>query len=629
MKEKKSLPQFSIQNSFKILGYLVVGIIFSGTILDAIGNSISLITPPITYGCTAIIAIIWGGLELQAIRYRIKWKKNGQILNIKQLGLMPRLFFLGVLITLYIPIVYVQPNNSSSLPPEVSKEFKEILKEKDIEIDQKDQTIVKMTSQYKKLLSELNSIKWIEETEGDFIHNFKEGNFEEAEIQLLRMLDYHEDKINQSTIKKAEILFKIGQVKEMLLEYEEASNYYKQSTLLDSTNVFNMLIYGNLLFEISDFDEAEIVFSKAHKTAIKQYGVRDTITSECLNNLGTIFIVEGKYRKAITLLKEAIEINEYIRNPSEALAENYTNLSEVYRYLENFKESEKWGTRALNIFRDLFGEFNVDVADLYDNIGVIKLQQNQFDGAFMFQKDALRIRKKILKPNHPDISLSYNNIAATYFYTGNFEDALLAFKAAYNIRKNIYPEPHWSIAQSLSNMGKTKRVLGKTKAAKQDITLALKYFQDLYGEKNIDIANTKNNLGEVECDLGNFKKGIELSSDALDISMEIFGTDNFISAKCHLNLANAFAKLKNFELAEEHCQKGLEYFLSKYGDNSPFTGESYFILGNIQSKYSKDSAIQNYKDAIEIFTRYYGENHPKINEIKKRIFKVQERQNNL
>ncbi|CAF4683698.1 unnamed protein product, partial [Didymodactylos carnosus] len=51
-----------------------------------------------------------------------------------------------------------------------------------------------------------------------------------------------------------------------------------------------------------------------------------------------------------------------------------------------------------------------DIANTYNNIGLVQWNKGEYDLALMNYDKALKIRIKALPPDHPDIAKTYNNI---------------------------------------------------------------------------------------------------------------------------------------------------------------------------------------------------------------------------
>src|SRR4051812_22457682 len=82
--------------------YILMGIAGFGMYLDAISNAISVVSPPITYALSAIIFLVLVLHKAVLTRFPINWIFPGsQIVQIKRLGIKPKLALTGVLILIW------------------------------------------------------------------------------------------------------------------------------------------------------------------------------------------------------------------------------------------------------------------------------------------------------------------------------------------------------------------------------------------------------------------------------------------------------------------------------------------------------------------------------------------------
>jgi hypothetical protein len=94
------------QKAFHLLKWPILGVLALGGFLDAISNSIALITPHVTYIATLILVLGWLGLEIFIKKRAIKWQnKDGSIIQIHSLGYQIRLWLVGAIVLLWVPMM--------------------------------------------------------------------------------------------------------------------------------------------------------------------------------------------------------------------------------------------------------------------------------------------------------------------------------------------------------------------------------------------------------------------------------------------------------------------------------------------------------------------------------------------
>lgn len=88
------------------LPYLFAGIVAFGAVLDAFSNSISLITPPITYIGTLAILLAWFLTDAILSFRPLRWITRGnQEIRLQRLGWIPKISLVAIALLLWVPRV--------------------------------------------------------------------------------------------------------------------------------------------------------------------------------------------------------------------------------------------------------------------------------------------------------------------------------------------------------------------------------------------------------------------------------------------------------------------------------------------------------------------------------------------
>lgn len=98
------VPKPRFQRSVELLGYGMAGLIAFGTVLDAIANSVTLISPTVAIVLSILIGAAWITFEVWVRVHGLVWQTSqGIVLNLKSLGIKPRLAVSGVIALLWVP----------------------------------------------------------------------------------------------------------------------------------------------------------------------------------------------------------------------------------------------------------------------------------------------------------------------------------------------------------------------------------------------------------------------------------------------------------------------------------------------------------------------------------------------
>jgi len=265
-------------------------------------------------------------------------------------------------------------------------------------------------------------------------------------------------------------------------------------------------------------------------------------------------------RTLLKLQEESIKpcINH---DKSEQIAVCYNGLASVYSYQGNFKLSEEFYTKALDVYPE---KCDLNAATIYHNLGWMYSQFEEEEKALEFCENALVIQKKCLGDIlHPDIALSYDTLGLIYYTQDDDEEALVLQNIALNMRKELYKDnPHSSLAESYSNVGLTLISLYRHEEALESFRNAANVEAQAHGE-NQDVAFYMTNEAYVYLELKKNYEAAQLASKAC----RIFNKTNVRSSfrgMAHDNLADVLKKI-DLKNSKQNMIKAYRLYLH-YGE---------------------------------------------------------------
>lgn len=120
------------QRFLKGTAYILIGFLAIGSLLDAVSNAVSLITPFATYLGCSIIVTMWLLIEFFIKKFSLSLEvSKGQLIIIRRLGIKPRLMVLGAILLLWIPRIvnteHTKKIDPINIQPNSIKEYTEIV----------------------------------------------------------------------------------------------------------------------------------------------------------------------------------------------------------------------------------------------------------------------------------------------------------------------------------------------------------------------------------------------------------------------------------------------------------------------------------------------------------------------
>ena len=252
------------------------------------------------------------------------------------------------------------------------------------------------------------------------------------------------------------------------------------------------------------------------------------------NNLGQLYIKEGRPEDAIPLIEQALR-----HNPKDI--DSILNLGVALSRLGHEEQAMKQYQKAL--------EIDPDQPEVYSNIGATLARQGRYDKAVPYYRKALEIK--------PDFAPTHSNLGAALASLGRIDEAIEHHEKALTLAPDLAP--------SHLKFGETLHLVGRIREA-----------EDRYREA----ISLDPSLAEAHLNLGLIAVADQLIPAALDHFRRAAKlAPNF--AEAHRNLAKTLAAVGRVADAEQHFNRAvaleprsarvrLDYadFLSKRGDPS-------------------------------------------------------------
>ena len=84
-------------------------------------------------------------------------------------------------------------------------------------------------------------------------------------------------------------------------------------------------------------------------------------------------------------------------------------------------------TKSLKLIKESYGDNNLPIANIYNNMGLNFKDQSNYDLALKYYNLSLDIRIEFLDLTHPDVIAIKHNIGQLYFDKGDKEKAMEYF----------------------------------------------------------------------------------------------------------------------------------------------------------------------------------------------------------
>ena len=202
---------------------------------------------------------------------------------------------------------------------------------------------------------------------------------------------------------------------------------------------------------LADYPRALNYYQQAFDQSKEQYGEINRLTGLCSEKIGLTFDELGDLEKALEWHHKALDIYEKMDEPDSArIAMSYTLIGRVYCKKSENDIALEYTLKGLGIRERISEQTTLeqneriqnygDLAQSYNNLGVIYTDLNDLNKALEYHLKALDLREKHL--DEADVAFSCSNISLVYRDMGDYDKALEYNQRALEIYNRVLGPAH-------------------------------------------------------------------------------------------------------------------------------------------------------------------------------------------
>ncbi|CAF1109295.1 unnamed protein product [Adineta steineri] len=254
-----------------------------------------------------------------------------------------------------------------------------------------------------------------------------------------------------------------------------------------------------------------------------------------------------------------------------------------------------------------------DKALYYNNLGVVKDHQGDYEKAVDYYEKALEIKIKTLPANHPDLAISYSNIGSVYVHMGVYSKALSFYEKALAIYIKTLPANHFLLATSYSNIGGVYREMEECSKSLPFLKKALEIREKTLPANHPSLAISYNNIGSVYIHIGECSKALSFLEKAVGIQEKTLPANHPLLAGSYNNIGFVYSNMREYSKALSFYEKAAGIQEKTLPANHPDLATSYNNIGGLyynMEEYSK--ALSYFERALNILKISVPSNHPHV-----------------
>lgn len=332
---------------------------------------------------------------------------------------------------------------------------------------------------------------------------------------------------------------------------------------------------------------------------------------EIYSDLSTTYSNLSNYKKSQEYNIKALQIAEKHGN-TRFLATFYSNLAINHIELSNFDKALTY----LNLSKAILIESNIENCELItieNNICLAHINSGNIDDADKSLSYMSNLIQKLGISNHNVNFIYFNNMGLINSYQGNFKKSLECYKKSEEVLLKICGTNHPYYVTNCLNIANIYNELNDHENSILYSQKAANIAQSLLNHDNKLLAAALSELGEMNTKNNNFYQAQINLQESLDISLKIYGENNLFTSAVLRQLAFLNLQLSNFELAKHYIERSMQAV-----ENSPFQhprlkANVYMELADyFRSLDENETSLQYALEAYKIRSKIFKTDHKAI-----------------
>lgn len=384
----------------------------------------------------------------------------------------------------------------------------------------------------------------------------------------------------------------------------------ERSSDADSTAV--ALIHLAEEFRTSGSKEEALKLITQLETIINQKEPPDKqLFYKYLHLKGKLYSDTGRYHDAIVLFDSAVRfISAHFENDPPDLIKiiNYKGVTAYFMGDQNLAMQAYKEALRVALKNDVQ---NIDLADIYQNIGIGYIYKGSFDSALIYLNQSKNLYETLFDADDPVLSGFYINYGRILSMVGDVSSAYAYYLKAEKImtKHAIDNDAKWGHLQV--NIGSYLQLRNDEEKALVYYLNARRIYVEHYPSNHPLNFTVANNIANIYNQLGDYEKAQQIANDALEKV-----TSPITKTQLIRNIAQAQAGKLQKESAIENYLLAIKISKTELGETHFETANSYVILADYYLNLSNyQQALENYVVAHHIFEVIFGKGDTELADV--------------
>ncbi len=347
------------------------------------------------------------------------------------------------------------------------------------------------------------------------------------------------------------------------------------------------LAYFNLGEQEAGIDHlrSSLEIHRAHSTGLVQ--------AEALNRLANILRQADEHDEAVSMYREALELHESDSDePTWELADAYNNFGLLIYYLAQYDEAEMYLKKAIETHRAAAGGKDVKSVGInMHNLSLIQRVLGKYQEAEKTIKESLDITAKHREGGTESTSwaISLQQLGRIQNDLGRYQEAMTTLNKAVEKHRVHYEEDNTRMGTVLSRIANSYHALGEFEEAKINYQKAIKIFSDVQGMDSSLVVYAENQYGPLLQQMGQLQDAENVLRHSLQVHQDMYIPSHPLTALAATELSHVLLEKGDLAEAMELIDDAINGFKQHFKDDHPELAWARLI----KSKVLRESNLLN------------------------------------